>query len=58
MKKLLILICCVAFFSCKNENTTGKFTVTGEIKNAEDQKIFLEEVHFSQNAPVVIDTAT
>ena len=57
MKKLLILICCVAFFSCKNENTTGKFTVTGEIKNAEDQKIFLEEVHFSQNAPVVIDTA-
>ncbi|MEO5782208.1 MAG: TlpA disulfide reductase family protein [Ginsengibacter sp.] len=56
MKKLLILVCCVAFFSCKNENTTGKFTLTGEIKNAEDQKIFLEEVHFSQGAPVVIDT--
>ena len=57
MKKLLILVCCVAIFSCKNENTTGKFTVTGEIKNAEDQKIFLEEVSFNQSAPLVIDTS-
>jgi peroxiredoxin len=57
MKKLLILISCVAFFSCKNENTTGKFTVAGQIKNAEDQKIILEEVHFNQSAPLVIDTS-
>ncbi len=57
MKKLLFILCSVAFFSCKNENTTGKFTVTGDIKNAEDQKIFLEEVHFNQSAPLVIDTS-
>lgn len=57
MKRLLILFCCVAFFSCKNEKTTGKFTLSGEIKNAEDQKIFLEELQFSQQPPVIIDTA-
>ena len=57
MNKLIFLLCTVAFFSCKNENKTGKFTVSGEIKNAPDQKIFLEEVHFSQNAPIVIDTS-
>jgi len=57
MKKLVFILCCIAFFSCKNENVTGRFTVTGDIKNAEDQKIFLEEVHFNQTAPVVIDTS-
>jgi peroxiredoxin len=57
MKRLAILLFAFAFFSCKNENTIGKFTVTGEIKNANDQKLFLEELHFSQEPPVVIDTS-
>ena len=57
MKKLLILFCCVSFFSCKEETTTGKFTVKGEIKNATDQKIFLEEIHFNRQPPIVIDTS-
>ena len=57
MKKLFFILFSVAFFSCKNENTIGKFTVTGEIKNADDQKAFLEEIHFNQSAPVVIDTS-
>ena len=57
MKKLLILFCAIVFFSCKNESTTGKFTLSGDIKNAPDQKIFLEEIHFSQTPPVVIDTS-
>jgi len=57
MKKLIIIFYCISFFSCKNENTIGKFTVTGEIKNVTDQKVFLEEIHFSQESPVVIDTS-
>lgn len=58
MKRLLVIIAAaVTFFSCKNENTIGKFTVTGEIKNAPDQKVFLEEMHFSQDPSVVIDTS-
>ena len=48
MKKLIIIVSTLVFFSCKNENTVGKFTLTGEIKNAPDQKIFLEEIHFSR----------
>jgi hypothetical protein len=58
MKKLLYIFFALIFFSCKNENTIGKFTVTGEIKNASDQKVFLEEIHFSQSPPVVIDTSS
>jgi peroxiredoxin len=57
MKKILFIFSALALFSCKNENTIGKFTVTGEIKNATDQKVFLEELHFSQDAPVIIDTS-
>jgi peroxiredoxin len=57
MKKFLPVIAVLLFFSCKNESTTGKFTVEGEIKNSTDQKVYLEEIHFSQDAPVVIDTA-
>ena len=57
MKKLLIMFCSLAFFSCNNQKSTGKFTLNGEIKNAVDQKIFLEELHFNQTPPAVIDTS-
>ena len=59
MKKLLAIIMCAAVLaSCKNAgNTTGKFTVTGQIKNAPDQKVYLEELFFSDKNPVVLDTA-
>lgn len=57
MKKLLILICITFSFSCNSEKkTTGEFTVSGHIKNAPDQNIFLEEVYFSEKPPNVIDT--
>jgi peroxiredoxin len=57
MKKFLPVVAVLLFFSCKNESTTGKFTVEGEIKNSTDQKVYLEEIHFTMEAPVVIDTA-
>lgn len=58
MKKLLTIAACVTFLiSCKNEGTvTGKFTVTGQIKNAPNQKIYLEELFFSEKNPEVLDT--
>ncbi len=58
MKKLLTIIGCVTFLiSCKNaETTAGKFTVTGQIKNAPNQKIYLEELFFSEKNPEVLDT--
>ncbi len=59
MKKLFAIIVCMAVLaSCKNAgNTKGKFTVNGQIKNAPDQKVYLEELFFSDKNPVVLDTA-
>lgn len=57
MKKLLVGILMIAgTISCNEKTEKGKFTVTGDLKNAEDQKIFLEELYFSQKDPSVIDT--
>ncbi len=56
MKNLLIALCCIYLFSCKSEKTNGKFTVTGEIKNIPDQKIYLEELYFDDKPPTVLDT--
>jgi thiol-disulfide isomerase/thioredoxin len=58
MKKLLVIICGVLIFSCNNEKLKGEFTVTGEIKEAPDQQIFLDEVFFNQSLPQVIDTGS
>ncbi len=56
MKKILVFICSVCLIACHTEKTKGEFTVSGEIKNAPDQKIYLEELFFSQKAPQIIDT--
>ena len=45
-------------FACNSETQKGKFTVSGELKNAADQKIYLEELYFIQKDPAVLDTAT
>ena len=58
MKKLLALLSLVTIlFSCNNAVDKGKFTVNGQLKNAPDQKVYLEELYFSQKDPEVIDTA-
>ena len=56
MKNVMVIIFCISLFSCNREKTNGKFTVSGEIKNIPDQKIYLEEVYFDQKAPTVQDT--
>jgi peroxiredoxin len=58
MKKILSLLSIsIILFSCNNADDKGKFTVTGQVKNAPDQKVYLEELYFSQKDPEVIDTA-
>lgn len=47
----------MGIFSCKDEKSNGKFTVTGKIEHVEDQKIYLEEVFFTDKTPQVLDTA-
>ena len=50
------LVSITILFSCRSDIQKGKFTVIGELKNVPDQKIFLEELYFSQKDPTVLDT--
>ncbi|HMO61060.1 MAG TPA: redoxin domain-containing protein [Ferruginibacter sp.] len=53
-----IAIIVLLLLSCQAQNSKGKFTVSGEIKNIPDQKIILEELFFNaQRNPEVLDTA-
>jgi len=57
MKKLLAGFAITVFlFSCSNDAGKGKFTLNGELKGANSQKIFLEELFFTNKAAEVLDT--
>ena len=57
MKKLFTAAVIAALlFSCNAGADKGKFTLDGEIKSASDQKIYLEELYFSEKQPEVLDT--
>ncbi|MBP6432749.1 MAG: AhpC/TSA family protein [Ferruginibacter sp.] len=60
MKKTLSLLSITwLLFSCSNnEDVKGKFTLTGNIKNAATQNVYLEELYFSDKAPSIVDTGT
>ena len=55
---LLLLVTSIYILSCNNNAVVkGKFLISGEIKNVPDQKIYLEQLYFSQKNPEIIDTA-
>lgn len=57
MKKLLAVFAITAFlFSCSNDAGKGKFTLNGELKGTANQKIFLEELFFTNKPAEVLDT--
>ena len=51
------LLITALFASCSNNTEKGRFTVTGELKNAPDGQVVLEELYFSQKPPIVLDSA-
>jgi peroxiredoxin len=57
MKQLFIFISALFLLSCGHNEKKGEFTVTGELKDAADQKVFLEQISFNQQPPQVLDTA-
>ncbi len=57
MKKNLIFISVFLLLSCNSAQKKGMFTVSGELKGAPDQKIFLEQIYFNQKPPQVLDTS-
>ena len=58
MKKIFIgVLALVAMSSCK-EKRFGAFVVAGKIENTAAEKIYLEELPFGGDNPVVLDSAT
>lgn len=58
MKKILLAaVVLFALAACNSKGEKGKFTVNGQLKNAPDQKVYLEEVYFNQKDPEILDTA-
>lgn len=57
MKKLIVFISALVFLSCNQQSGNGKFTVKGTLTGAPDQKVYLEQIAFSEQAPKVLDTA-
>jgi peroxiredoxin len=57
MKKILLFITVLFIFSCTSNHNNGLFIVKGDLKNAPDQKVFLEQLFFNQDPPHVLDTA-
>ncbi len=57
MKKLFAAATvAAALFSCNNNGDKGRFTLSGELKASPDQKIYLEQLYFSDKQPEVLDT--
>jgi peroxiredoxin len=57
MYKLFFIISALLVFSCNSTEKKGQFTVKGELKNSQDQKVFLEQISFNSQPPQVLDTA-
>ena len=57
MKNVFFLIISAFLFSCNSKEDNDSFVVKGNLKNAADQKVFLEQITFNQQPPQVIDTA-
>ena len=58
MKKVLLLLTTtLIFFSCQ-EKKFGAFTVSGKIEHAPAKKVFLQELPFGGEQPVILDSVT
>jgi thiol-disulfide isomerase/thioredoxin len=54
---LVILIGGLSLISC-SEKKFGAFVIAGKITNAPEQKIYLEEMPFTGEAPIILDSGT
>ncbi len=52
---MLSLILMTTIVACSNKRKE-EFTISGNIKNATDQKIYLDQLYFSDKSPEVVDT--
>lgn len=60
MRNLLVFILLIVpltFIACNNQPENYDFTIKGRLENVANQKIYLEELFFSEKNPEVVDTA-
>jgi peroxiredoxin len=53
-----ILGCTLLLAGCKTNESGGNFTVSGNIKNAENQKLLLQEIPYGGKAIITLDSIT
>jgi thiol-disulfide isomerase/thioredoxin len=58
MKRILYMAAAVVLISSCQEKKYGAFTVSGKISNAPSKKIFLQELPYGGEQPVVLDSGT
>ncbi|MGN6248410.1 MAG: redoxin domain-containing protein [Ginsengibacter sp.] len=58
MKKVVIFLNALFLFSCTSTHKNGLFTVNGDLQNAPDQKVYLEQLHFDERPPQVLDSSS
>jgi hypothetical protein len=56
-RNLLLLLVLSLAISCKNNTDKKSLTINGSLKNASNQKIYLEEIYLTGKEPQVIDSA-
>jgi peroxiredoxin len=57
MKRIAIIAGVALLAACNNQQDKGAFTVNGQVKNAADGQVYLEELFFSKKNPQVVDSA-
>ncbi len=58
MKKIIILLSAVVAISACQEKKSGSFTVSGKIQHAPAQKVFLQELPYGGEQPVILDSGS
>lgn len=57
MHRIILGALIIVFAGCQ-PSKIDRFTVTGELKGASDQQVYLEQIPFNQEAPKILDTAS
>ncbi len=58
MQKIIgVVLMAGLLYGCGSKDDANKFSINGEVKNLPDQKVYLEQIYFTNKDPEVLDTA-
>ncbi len=58
MKKIIVLLSVVVLLAACQEKKYGAFIVSGQIEHAPGQKVYLQELPFAEQQPIVLDSVS